>query len=45
LDNHQKNLAEFEDFKLTFVASKPPPLHLVYQELLVAAEALAEYFL
>jgi len=30
--------------KLTFVADKPPPPHLVYQELLVAAEPSAEYF-
>jgi hypothetical protein len=30
--------------KLSFVASKPPPPHLVYQEFLVAAEPSAEYF-
>ena len=30
--------------KLTFVADKPPPPHLVYQELLMAAETSAEYF-
>jgi hypothetical protein len=29
--------------KLTFVAERPPP-HFVYQEVLVAAEAGAEYF-
>ena len=31
--------------KLTFVADKPPPPHLAYQELLMAAETPAEYFL
>jgi len=30
--------------KLTFVAAKPPPSHLAYQELLMAAEPSAEYF-
>jgi hypothetical protein len=30
--------------KLTFVADKPPPPHIVYQELLMAAETSAEYF-
>jgi hypothetical protein len=30
--------------KLTFVASKPPPPRFLYQELLLAAEASAEYF-
>jgi hypothetical protein len=30
--------------KLTFVAAKPPPPHIAYQELLMAAEASAEYF-
>jgi hypothetical protein len=30
--------------KLTFVASKPPPPRVVYQELLMAAEASTEYF-
>jgi len=30
--------------KLAFVASKPPPPHLAYQEVLMAAETLAEYF-
>jgi len=30
--------------KLTFVASKPPPPQVVYQELLMAAETSAEYF-
>jgi hypothetical protein len=30
--------------KLTFVAERPPPPHLVYQEVLIAAEAPAEYF-
>jgi hypothetical protein len=31
--------------KLTFVATKPPPPQVVFQELLVAAEASAECFL
>ena len=31
--------------KLTFVASKPPPPHIAYQEVLMAAETSAEYFL
>jgi len=30
--------------KLTFVADKPPPPHIAYQELLMAAETGAEYF-
>jgi len=30
--------------KLTFVADKPPPPHIAYQELLMAAETRAEYF-
>jgi hypothetical protein len=30
--------------KLTFVASKPPPPRIAYQEVLMAAEAPAEYF-
>jgi hypothetical protein len=30
--------------KLTFVAERPPPPQFVYQELLMAAEAGAEYF-
>ena len=30
--------------KLTFVASKPPPPHIAYQEFLMAAEASTEYF-
>jgi hypothetical protein len=30
--------------KLTFVAERPPPPHIAYQEVLVAAEAPAEYF-
>ena len=30
--------------KLTFVADRPPPPHIAYQELLLAAETGAEYF-
>jgi hypothetical protein len=30
--------------KLTFVAERPPPPHMVYQELFIAAESSAEYF-
>ena len=30
--------------KLTFVAERPPPPHIVYQEVLMAAETSAEYF-
>jgi hypothetical protein len=29
--------------KLTFVAERPPPPHIAYQELLMAAEASTEY--
>jgi hypothetical protein len=29
--------------KLTFVAERPPPAHLTYQEVLPAAETPAEY--
>ena len=32
-----------DHLKLTFVADKPPPAHLVYQELLMAAETSGEY--
>jgi hypothetical protein len=31
--------------KLTFVAAKPPPPPIAYQEVLMAAETSAEYFL
>ena len=31
--------------KLSFVAPKPPPPHLAYREVLMAAETSAEYFL
>jgi hypothetical protein len=30
--------------KLTFVAERPPPPHIACQEVLMAAEASAEYF-
>jgi Putative transposase len=30
--------------KLNFVADRPPPLHIVYQEVLTAAASSAEYF-
>jgi hypothetical protein len=32
-----------DHLKLTFVAEKPPPTHLAYQEVLMAAEASIEY--
>jgi hypothetical protein len=32
-----------DHLKLTFVADKPPPAHLAYQEVLMAAEACTEY--
>ena len=33
-----------DHLKLTFVADKPPPAHLAYQEVLMAAETSGEYF-
>jgi len=33
-----------DHLKLTFVAERPPPPHLVYQEFLMAVETSAEYF-
>jgi hypothetical protein len=33
-----------DHLKLTFVADKPPPPRVAYQELLMAAEAPTEYF-
>jgi len=33
-----------DHLKLTFVAQRPPP-HIAYKELLMPAEASAEYFL
>lgn len=30
--------------KLTFVAERPPPPHMVYQKLLMTAEPPADYF-
>jgi hypothetical protein len=33
-----------DHLKLMFVADKPPPSQLVYQELLMAAETSGEYF-
>lgn len=30
--------------KLTFVAERPPPAQIAYQEVLMAAEPAAEYF-
>jgi transposase len=32
-----------DHLKLTFVAERPPPAHLAYQEVLMAAETPAEY--
>jgi hypothetical protein len=34
-----------DHLSLTFVAEKPPPPRVAYQELLMTAEASAEYFL
>jgi hypothetical protein len=34
-----------DHLKLTFIVQRPPPLHIAYQELLMPAEASAEYFL
>jgi len=34
-----------DHLKLTFVAERPPPPQIAYQELLMAAESSAEYFL
>jgi len=33
-----------QHLKLTFVAERPPPPHVAYQEILVPAEAPADYF-
>jgi hypothetical protein len=33
-----------DHLKITFVAERPPPPHLAYQEVLMAAEASPEYF-
>jgi hypothetical protein len=33
-----------DHLKLTFVAERPPPPHIAYQEVLMAAETSAEYF-
>ena len=33
-----------DHLKLTFVAERPPPPHIAYQEVLIAAESSAEYF-
>jgi hypothetical protein len=32
-----------DHLKLTFLADKPPPPHIAYQEVLMAAETSAEY--
>jgi len=32
-----------DHLKLTFVADRPPPPHIAYQEVLMAAEASTEY--
>jgi hypothetical protein len=34
----------FNHLKLSFVADKPPPPRIAYQELLMASEAGGEYF-
>jgi hypothetical protein len=33
-----------EHLNLSFIAERPPPPHIAYQEVLLAAEAPAEYF-
>jgi hypothetical protein len=33
-----------DHLKLGFVAERPPPPHIAYQEVLVAAESSTEYF-
>lgn len=33
-----------DHLKLTFIADKPPPSRIAYQEVLMAAEAGSEYF-
>jgi len=33
-----------DHLNLTFVAERPPPPHIAYQEVLMAAETSAEYF-
>jgi hypothetical protein len=33
-----------DHLKLTFLAERPPPPHMAYQEVLLAAEQSAEYF-
>jgi hypothetical protein len=33
-----------DHLNLTFVAERPPPTYLPYQDVLMAAEASAEYF-
>lgn len=53
-DGEMKVIAFLTDFsvvdriinhlKLSFVAAKPPPPRIAYQELLMAAEAGSEYF-
>jgi hypothetical protein len=32
-----------DHLKLTFIAERPPPTHLAYQEVLMAAEASTDY--
>jgi hypothetical protein len=33
-----------DHLKLTFIAERPPPPHIAYRELFMAAESSAEYF-
>ena len=33
-----------DHLKLAFVAERPPPPHIAYQEVLMAAETAGEYF-
>jgi len=32
-----------DHFKLSFIAERPPPSHIAYQEVLIAVEASTEY--
>ncbi|MCK4263303.1 MAG: hypothetical protein KAX27_00030 [Candidatus Aminicenantes bacterium] len=40
----QNGKETWKRFKLTFVADKPPPAQVAYQEMLMTAKAGSEYF-